>query len=592
MSDDQSDRGAGRRGLRGLRDRMRGASPTQAGGPAPAVEPAKPASAATSAPVAKPAATRPAETPVAPARESAGWLRARVLASPRLTAGLGRQWTLTDAGQECDVVLVEVDAASGAAEPTAEQRDAVTGANSPVVVWVTASGAVQEGASVVTGLLDGVTDAHVVVDDETAVEAWAQALGRPARHLGPAVDPAVHSIALTGSSLRRERQLAIVGDPDFDRGRLPRIDPDLVSVIGSPDAPDAPRGDRPELGRHRTVAFVGDEPLAPWYALEAASAGASLLATDEVAGRWSEGVARYAHRFDDDTRLEQHAIAQMWQDELHDRATHAAAREVRASATFAHRAADLEALLERPRAVRRGSTGDRGVSAVISTNRAHELDTVADNMARQTLLVDEGAVQVVLVLHGLDVRPEEVAARFRNKGIEHLEIRQADPSLTLGACLNLGIDASDGAHIAKVDDDNYYGRWYLADLVDALDHSGAGIVGKWAHYMWLRSTGAVILRFAKNEHSFERLVQGGSILMRGDVARELRFSDLPRRVDTTLLDRAREAGIRTYSADRFNYVSIRGHDPLAHTWQLEDTAFMNRSGRVVFYGDPRAHVEV
>ncbi|UUZ46468.1 hypothetical protein LP422_01955 [Janibacter limosus] len=212
-------------------------------------------------------------------------------------------------------------------------------------------------------------------------------------------------------------------------------------------------------------------------------------------------------------------------------------------------------------------------------------------MARQTLL-REGHVRVVLVLHGLDVQTAEVAARFRDRGIDNPEIRHADSELTLGACLNPGIDASDGAHIAKIDDDNFYGRYYLSDLVDAIGYSGAGIVGKWAHYMWLRSTGAVILRFPKSEHSYERLVQGGSILMRGDVARELRFSDLPRRVDTTLLDRAKEAGVRTYSADRFNYVSIRGRDPQAHTWKLEDTAFMNRSGRVVFYGDPREHVEI
>ena len=186
----------------------------------------------------------------------------------------------------------------------------------------------------------------------------------------------------------------------------------------------------------------------------------------------------------------------------------------------------------------------------------------------------------------------EVETRFRDQGIEQLVVVPADPSLTLGACLNLGIDAADGAHIAKIDDDNFYGRHYLDDLVDAIDFSGAGIAGKWAHYTWLRSTGAVILRFPRSEHRFERLVQGGSILMRGDVARELRFSDLPRAVDTDLLNRAQAAGVRTYSSDRFNYVSIRGTDRHAHTWALEDAAFMNRTSRVVFYGDPRQHVDV
>ena len=80
--------------------------------------------------------------------------------------------------------------------------------------------------------------------------------------------------------------------------------------------------------------------------------------------------------------------------------------------------------------------------------------------------------------------------------------------------------------------------------------------------------------------------------MRRDVARELRFSDIPRAVDTDLLNRAQAAGVSTYSSDRFNYVSIRGVDRHAHTWTVEDATFMNKASRVVFYGDPREHVDL
>lgn len=285
--------------------------------------------------------------------------------------------------------------------------------------------------------------------------------------------------------------------------------------------------------------------------------------------------------------------AHLWQDELVERVALPAARAVRGGHTFAHRAADLEALVGRPRHLREatGAPFDRSVSAVISTNRAHELDTVADSMARQSLR-ESGELQVVLVLHGLDVDVAEVEARFRERGIDQLVVVPADSSLTLGACLNLGLDAADGRYVAKVDDDNYYGRHYLTDLVDAFAMSGAQVVGKWCHYTWLRSTGAVVLRFPKDEHRYTRLVQGGSIVMEADALRTLRFSDLPRGVDTDLLDRVQAAGMRTYSADRFGYVSIRGTDRHAHTWTIEDAALMNASGRVAFYGDPREHVDV
>lgn len=534
-----------------------------------------------------------AMAPVTPPRRPSGErMRVQVLASARLRAGLAGQWQLTD--RDPAAVLVEVDATSvvTVAAPFAEQRRAVLAATAPVIVWVTASARVA-GDDVARLLEDVIAPVHVVVDDEGSVAAWAAALGRPVGHAGPAADAAVHSPAIVGSTLRRDHVVALVGDGDFDRARLTPVQPARLDVLAGDDTVTELPGDRPVLGHHRAAAFVADRPLTGWHAVEAAAAGTALLATSDVT-RLPGGLAAQACPIDDDTQLRQQTIAHLWQDEVVDRSALVTARTVRTGHTFAHRAAALETLVGRPRQARRGrpeAPFDRSVSAVISTNRRHELDTIADNMARQSALA-AGDLQVVLVLHGLEVPAAEVEARFRDQGIDHLAVVPADSSLTLGACLNLGIDAADGAHVAKIDDDNFYGCHYLDDLVDAIDFSGAGIAGKWAHYTWLRSTGAVVLRFPRSEHRYERLVQGGSILMRGDVARELRFSDLPRAVDTDLLGRARSAGVTTYSADRFNYVSIRGTDRHAHTWSLEDAAFMNRTSRVVFYGDPREHVDV
>jgi hypothetical protein len=51
-------------------------------------------------------------------------------------------------------------------------------------------------------------------------------------------------------------------------------------------------------------------------------------------------------------------------------------------------------------------------------------------------------------------------------------------------------------------------------------------------------------------------------------------------------------GVRIYSGDRFNFVSVRGTDRNAHTWAVSDATFMTASGRLMFYGDPRVHVDV
>jgi hypothetical protein len=110
--------------------------------------------------------------------------------------------------------------------------------------------------------------------------------------------------------------------------------------------------------------------------------------------------------------------------------------------------------------------------------------------------------------------------------------------------------------------------------------------------VWLQASGAVVLRYAAAEHTYERRVQGGSMLCHQDVVRNLRFSDLPRAIDSDILDRAVAAGVKIYSADRFNFVSIRGADRHAHTWTVADSTFMTRTGQLLFYGDPRPHVEI
>jgi hypothetical protein len=158
--------------------------------------------------------------------------------------------------------------------------------------------------------------------------------------------------------------------------------------------------------------------------------------------------------------------------------------------------------------------------------------------------------------------------------------------------MNLGVDASSGRYVAKMDDDNFYGAHYLADLVDAFSYTDAGIIGKWCHYVWLRSSNAVVLRYPESEHRPERRIQGGSMVFDGEVVRRLRFSDIPRAVDSDILDRSIAEGVGIYSADRFNFVSIRSTDRHAHTWTVADATFMTKTGRLQFFGDPRPHVSV
>ena len=232
------------------------------------------------------------------------------------------------------------------------------------------------------------------------------------------------------------------------------------------------------------------------------------------------------------------------------------------------------------------STPAPPVTVIVPTRRPEQLDHVLRTLGRQT----HRELQVVLVTHGWEA-PRDVGGRARRAGLERLVVLPAAADLTLGACLNLGVAAADGELVAKVDDDNLYLPHYLTDLLRALDFSAADVAGKWAHHVHLEASGATLLRFEDHEHRYTDLVQGGTLLVRRDVAASLGFEDLPRRVDTTFLEKVRADGGRVYSADRFNFVSIRRADPAAHTWPISDEELLSRSSRLLFHGDPTPYVE-
>lgn len=227
------------------------------------------------------------------------------------------------------------------------------------------------------------------------------------------------------------------------------------------------------------------------------------------------------------------------------------------------------------------SEPDCSISAVVPTMRPDNVDHVLRAIAAQV----HDDVELVLVTHGFTLEDGDIQHRADVAGVAHVAVVSAPADVTLGACMNLGVNAASGRYVAKMDDDNTYSAHYLSDLVRAFSYSDAQVVGKWAHYVHLASSNAMVLRFAHAEHRYVRLVQGGTILTPRQVALEVRFEDLPRRVDTTFLDKIRAQDGRVYSADRFNYVSRRSVTTDGHTWGISDQDLLNRGSRIVSYGE-------
>lgn len=278
--------------------------------------------------------------------------------------------------------------------------------------------------------------------------------------------------------------------------------------------------------------------------------------------------------------------------ELRDRTVHRAQRRIWSEHTYTHRA---ESVL---RAAGVGTQGpgvfdDSGggelghlrlptVSALAVTNRPGQLEHVISQVSRQEAVQR----QMVLVTHGFDVT-EEARRLAKEYGVEDLVVAVAPAEWSLGRCLNRGVEKADGEVLSKMDDDDLYGPHYLQDLLHARAFSGADVVGKHAHYMYLRGTDATLLRFPWMEHRYTDRVMGPTITAGRDVFRQHTFDDISRGEDSGFLQSVVDAGGRIYSADRFQFTQWRGS--ATHAWVMDDRQIL-ATADVAYYGRNDAHV--
>ena len=185
-------------------------------------------------------------------------------------------------------------------------------------------------------------------------------------------------------------------------------------------------------------------------------------------------------------------------------------------------------------------------------------------------------LRIAIGLHGPAAEAErEVRQHLAESEIPHVVIR-FDPSTPQGACLNALVEQSPGDVVLKIDDDDWYSPAYIADMMGALEFSGAAIVGKAAAFVRLQDGRFVLLRprtYREVDH-----VVGPTITAHRWAWEAVRFPNRHERVDSKFLQAARSVGLRVVSHHPWDFCVIR-HDR-GHSWTASDDYFLS-SGRLV-----------
>lgn len=268
--------------------------------------------------------------------------------------------------------------------------------------------------------------------------------------------------------------------------------------------------------------------------------------------------------------------------ELNERIVHTGQRTIWQNHTYAHRA---EAVLTAALPSLARPIQQPTVSALVSTIRPQQLDHIFRTMASQKG-VD---LEMVLLSHGFEITREQIDSLKAKHGFTNVILLSATSDITLGECLKRCVEAASGDVLTKMDDDDYYGPNYLSDQLFALSYSGAQVVGKQAHYMYLASRDVTVLRNSFKEHRFTRLVMGPTIMASRRVFLDTPFRTLGTGEDTAFLNDVIAASGSIYSADRYNFCQYRSKNN--HTWSISDN-FLLASSDVKFFGNPEDHISI
>jgi hypothetical protein len=202
---------------------------------------------------------------------------------------------------------------------------------------------------------------------------------------------------------------------------------------------------------------------------------------------------------------------------------------------------------------------------LLATKREDQLAFALRQVARQ-----RGAdLELVVMTHGFSPDPARVAELARHP----TTLVPMPAEASFGEVLNAGVMVASGDLVLKMDDDDWYARDHVADLLLARHYSGADLVGTTAEFVYLHEQDLTVRRADASERT-ARFVAGGTMMIERGWLHELGGFRLARRyVDASLLASVHAAGGSVYRTHGLGYVLARR--PSGHTWEAGNDFFLD-----------------
>ena len=127
---------------------------------------------------------------------------------------------------------------------------------------------------------------------------------------------------------------------------------------------------------------------------------------------------------------------------------------------------------------------------------------------------------------------------------------------------------------------DYYAPNYLTESLQTFKRTNADVIGKRAHYLYLKGPRKLLLRFPQDEHRSVTLLPGATLVFKRHVSSHVQFPNRSVGEDDLFCIRSKRKGYKVYSGGRHNFVAIRRKNSSGHTWIISDRELLSQSKKI------------
>ncbi|MBM7691481.1 cellulose synthase/poly-beta-1,6-N-acetylglucosamine synthase-like glycosyltransferase [Peribacillus deserti] len=212
------------------------------------------------------------------------------------------------------------------------------------------------------------------------------------------------------------------------------------------------------------------------------------------------------------------------------------------------------------------------VSIICCTMRKDYMENVFRNYDSQ-LWKDK---EMIIILNADDLNKHIWEKRAKKS--KNVSVYQLSETITLGECLNYGIERAKHDYIAKFDDDDYYAPNYLVHAMPAFRKTNADIIGKRTVYMYFEEEKILAINNPGREKKFvTQGIKGATLIVKKSIFEKVKFQNLNLGEDTVFLRQCIKNNFRIFSGDKTNYVCIRKAKKDHHTWIADNQNLLKKS---------------